>query len=114
MSFNKTVNRLDVWANTKKECSSGGLKADTPIYKSTKYDDTLNIDMKKKYTNTHVHVLDRDTVDCAIDIIKKGYNPLLLNMSDIKTSGGAVEMGSVAQEENLFRRSNYFKTLLQD
>lgn len=112
-SINKTVNRLDVWENTKKECSEGGIKSDIPIYKSIKYK-TIEVDMKRRYTNTHVHVIDIDTADCAIDLIRKGYNPLLLNMSDIRTSGGAVEMGSVAQEENLFRRSNYFKTLLQD
>jgi len=113
MSINKTVDRLDVWADTKKQCLEGGSKYDVPIYKSIKYED-INVDMKRKYTNTHIHVLDMDTVDCAIDLINKGYNPLLLNMSDIRTSGGAVERGSVAQEENLFRRSNYFKTLLQE
>ena len=97
----------------KKFCSKGGAKSDVPVYESIKYED-INVDMKRKYTNTHVHVLNADTVDCTIDLIKKGYNPLLLNMSDIRTSGGAVEMGSVAQEENLFRRSNYFRTLLQE
>ena len=110
------VNRLDVWEKTKKECCSDGIKGDIKVEESIKYfsKDVDNIEMIPKYTNTHVHVLDADTVDCAKDLAKKGYNPLLLNMSDIRTAGGAVERGSVAQEENLFRRSNYFRTLKQD
>jgi uncharacterized protein (TIGR02452 family) len=46
--------------------------------------------------------------------VRKGYRPLLLNMSDHQTAGGCVKSGSSAQEENLFRRSNYFKSLLQE
>jgi len=48
-----------------------------------------------------------------LQLQKAGYNPLLLNMSDIEVPGGAVDAGSGAQEENLFRRSNYFLHLTE-
>lgn len=39
---------------------------------------------------------------------------LVLNLANGTTPGGGVSYGSFSQEENLFRRSNYFMTLLQD
>ena len=59
-------------------------------------------------------MFDLDTIDAAIDLKRKGYKPLLLNMADDDHPGGMVERGSAAQEENLFRRSNYYKTLTLD
>ena len=37
--------------------------------------------------------------------------PLVLNMANATTPGGGVSHGSYSQEEDLFRRSNYFMTL---
>ena len=38
-------------------------------------------------------------------------NPVILNFANAYTSGGGVKSGAGAQEENLFRRSDYFKSL---
>lgn len=38
-------------------------------------------------------------------------NPLVLNMASPKRPGGGFRNGSAAQEENIFRRSNYFQVL---
>jgi uncharacterized protein (TIGR02452 family) len=42
---------------------------------------------------------------------KFGLNPLTVNFASAMRPGGGVTSGSSAQEENLFRRSNYFNTL---
>jgi uncharacterized protein (TIGR02452 family) len=109
-----TVNRLDVWKDTVDKCSGpNGKVSKIEVVTSIKFH-TVTVDMQKLYDITPVHVLNMDTADAAMDLVRKGYRPLLLNMSDNKTAGGMVRSGSPAQEENLFRRSNYFKTLLQE
>lgn len=52
-----------------------------------------------------------DTFDLAKQLIDRGLNPLVLNMANHRTPGGGVIRGAQAQEECLFRRSNYFATL---
>jgi uncharacterized protein (TIGR02452 family) len=54
-----------------------------------------------------------DTLDCAL-LVKytQGENPVVLNMANAYTPGGGVERGANAQEESIFRRTNYHLTLL--
>jgi uncharacterized protein (TIGR02452 family) len=58
-----------------------------------------------------VEIANRDCVEVAIDAQQDGMHPLLLNMCSWTRPGGGVESGAGAQEEELFRRSNYFKHL---
>jgi uncharacterized protein (TIGR02452 family) len=58
-------------------------------------------------------IIKKDCIYVATEYKENGFNPILLNMSDWEVSGGGVEYGSPAQEEELFRRSNYFKHLSQ-
>lgn len=67
----------------------------------------------KKY-NTIIKVIDNDTIDTAIQIICKNYKPLVLNLADDVIPGECVETGSGAQEESLFKHSNYFLSLQYD
>ena len=47
------------------------------------------------------------------NMIDNGLKPAVLNMASFHTPGGGVISGSSAQEENLFRRTNLFKSLYQ-
>ncbi|WP_320128410.1 TIGR02452 family protein [uncultured Sphaerochaeta sp.] len=59
---------------------------------------------------TNISVEDRD---CLLVASTLGNNPLVLNMADNTHPGGGVEQGSGAQEESLFRSSNYFLSMYQ-
>jgi uncharacterized protein (TIGR02452 family) len=73
----------------------------------------LNPDTPRRYAKTQYDVWNMDCIYAAEKLLEEGYNPLLLNMADWEIAGGCVDTGSAAQEEELFRRSNYHKLLLQ-
>lgn len=56
-------------------------------------------------------VLNTDSFRAAKTLIDQGFNPLVLNMANKTSIGGGVENGSRAQEEDLFRCSNYYQAL---
>lgn len=58
-----------------------------------------------------VFVLNNDTLDEYVNLLKEGFRPVLLNMACDTNPGGGVIHGCSAQEENIFRRTNYFMTL---
>jgi uncharacterized protein (TIGR02452 family) len=58
--------------------------------------------------STKISVVLQDTFTTALVMLEEGLNPLVLNMANSINPGGGVYKGSVAQEEDLFRRSNYF------
>jgi uncharacterized protein (TIGR02452 family) len=58
-------------------------------------------------TETKITIIDADCLEQA-KLLEK---PLVLNMASYKTPGGGVINGSSAQEENLFRRTNLFRSL---
>lgn len=65
--------------------------------------------------NCDISVISEDSFSAALALKKEGYNPLVLNMANAYNPGGGVYKGSMAQEEDLFRRSNYFRsTSLQE
>jgi uncharacterized protein (TIGR02452 family) len=59
-----------------------------------------------------VTVVRNDTIDEYLNLLKDGYYPVLLNMANPSMPGGGVTQGASAQEENIFRRTNYFMTLI--
>jgi uncharacterized protein (TIGR02452 family) len=61
-----------------------------------------------------VSVKDIDCLTACKDLLDAGCNPVVLNLADILVPGGCVESGSGAQEESIFRRSNYCKTLIEE
>jgi uncharacterized protein (TIGR02452 family) len=86
-----------------------------PIYDSTKYKQNDDEIIKIKKYNTSIKIYDSDTLDCAINLKNKyNYNICILNMANPTTPGGGVIQGAMAQEESVFRRSNYFQTLKKE
>ena len=61
--------------------------------------------------DTVYQVLPVDCCTAAKQMVGKGLKPLMLNMANKNSVGGGVEMGSAAQEEDIFRCSNIFQAL---
>jgi uncharacterized protein (TIGR02452 family) len=103
----RKMKRVDCWIDTKTICETN--KYPCP---NISVCETYNKEFVLPKSNTSSTILfhNMDTIDCAIMYDK----PLVLNMSDDEYAGGWVNMGSGAQEESLFRRSNYHLTLTQD
>ena len=60
---------------------------------------------------TLVNVMNEDCLVVADYLTFLGYNPVVLNMASPTNPGGGVMKGSGAQEENLFRRTNLYRSL---
>jgi len=97
--------RMDCWRHTQY------LSQNSQYDESIKYyfDDEFNFE--KKYQYTPYQVLDDDVLDCNIRMIQSGYDPAVLCFSDGIAPGGSIDCGTRSQEENIFRRTNYYKTL---
>ena len=57
--------------------------------------------------------LNADCLETGHLLKRLGYRPAILNMASRQNPGGGVLEGMGAQEENLFRRSNLFRSLYQ-
>ncbi len=101
--------RLTVWKQTQEKYK------DFPLQKSRLYESFSPQDLAAlpRPYQTELTVENGDCIEIAVKLKRAGYTPLLLNMADWQKSGGMVEFGSGAQEEECFRRSNYFKHLHQ-
>jgi uncharacterized protein (TIGR02452 family) len=100
--------RTDVWKETQ------AMADKYPFLPSEKIMFERGFTVERKYDGTDVTVEDIDSIEAGRELINMGLNPLVLNFADDKFAGGAVEVGSGAQEESLFRRTNLCLTLLQD
>ena len=106
----------NIYSNTKEAC----LDISSPeIYRKKSMSVLLtttmlsNIQMKEKYTNQKVEVVNEDVFSVTQKYFGKG-SAVVLNMASNTRAGGGVERGAMAQEEELFRRSNYFLSLTQN
>ena len=61
--------------------------------------------------SARIRVYNGDTLEIAQELQSRGLNPTVLNMANEEEAGGGFERGARAQEEDLFRRSNYFQSL---
>lgn len=77
----------------------------TVVYKN--FIERPKIDSKRK---TEIIVVNDDTLNCVQDMILDNMvsNPLVLNMASWRRPGGGWRSGANAQEEDLFRRSDYY------
>lgn len=102
--------RAIIYNQNKMICNNGYLQ-NIPINKSEKYYHTSKFNNVIIDNKPVINVLPNDCLEVAQRFIICGYNPVVLNMADVSFPGGGIEMGGYAQEESLFCRSNYFKTL---
>ncbi|CAF4356816.1 unnamed protein product [Rotaria sp. Silwood2] len=69
---------------------------------------------KVPYTSTLIKVVDEDCLYVYQRLIAQKCRPVLLNMANADSPGGSYRQGAGAQEETLFRCSNYFRSLDTD
>ena len=114
--------RAEIFAGTQKACKNGFIVGD----QYTVLDSVTKDDMQKRTklyasttmlspivpcVSTTIEVVNKDTIDLAIALKNSGYNPVAINMANENHPGGGAKTGAAAQEESLFRRSNYHQSL---
>lgn len=103
------MKKIDIWNDTVKRCGTLGLEVRGSVKHG--YEHVVHV---ARYDKTQVFIVNQDSIDCGKYLLDYCFNPVVLNMADNCFPGGHVAMGSGAQEEALFRRTNYFKTLNLD
>ncbi|CAF1418884.1 unnamed protein product, partial [Adineta ricciae] len=88
-------------------------KLTTIIYNhQSKLEQCSQIPYKKiQHDRTNIQVQQEDCLAVYEKLVEKDYHPVLLNMANQTTPGGGYKKGDGAQEENIFRRSDYFRSL---
>jgi uncharacterized protein (TIGR02452 family) len=109
-----THDRTEVYIQTKAHYRNTANQPSSVIRRSTPITKKEMETLEYKYPKVVISpVINKDCVYVALDYYQRGYNPIILNMSSWRRAGGGVETGAGAQEEELFRRSNYHKHLHQ-
>eukprot|EP01112_Ceratiomyxa_fruticulosa_P013076 TRINITY_DN3658_c0_g3_i1.p1 TRINITY_DN3658_c0_g3~~TRINITY_DN3658_c0_g3_i1.p1 ORF type:complete len:582 (+),score=89.91 TRINITY_DN3658_c0_g3_i1:204-1748(+) len=80
------------------------------VRKTTFYPRTPKFDFPRKF-DMKVEAILSDCLDAAFILKENRLNPVVLNMASRSHPGGGYMTGAGAQEENLFRRSNYYQSL---
>lgn len=76
------------------------------------YKDKIELPENLQKFETEITVDNRDTLDVAYDLINSADGKTaVLNMASFKMPGGGVLYGTGAQEESLFRRTDYYRSL---
>lgn len=101
---------IEIYRDTVDYCKKQKFIIFTPIkYNYNQLDDSLNFRIPSSIAQ--VRVYNSDSFDLAMKLIDSDSIPFVLNLASYKNPGGGVIRGARAQEEDLFRRSNYFQTL---
>lgn len=105
-----------VYKDTQTKCLTGfygKLKPEKSYLFTTNDPRFKYINKYKKYNETSIKVINEDVLIVTEKIFRNDFNKkiLVLNLANDRTPGGGVERGAMAQEEELFRRTNYFMNL---
>lgn len=114
MSYNKQK-LIKVYEDTCKYCKKNRKKftrSVVMVYKGLIKE--YKIPRPFKGTRASVIVTEKDTLTTALKLREEKLNPMILNMASEYVPGGGVRKGSTAQEESLFRRTNYCLYLNKD
>lgn len=116
---------VDIFRDTIKYCKSPESHNDiipNPIIYNNKYLDenqkvkNMNV-IKPLFSKTNVMVQDTDSFKLAQQLLQNNLTTpskiLVLNMANYAYNGGGVDRGARAQEECIYRASNYFLHLSQ-
>ena len=109
-STNVFARRIDCWQHTLALCKSSVSPPDRP---SRKYSLSPAYVCPRVCERSSIEIYNEDAIDCALRLRALGRDPLVLNLADDDFAGGCVAQGSGAQEDSLFRRTNYCQTLRQ-
>ena len=105
------AHRISVYKNTREMCNKNGSQYNVKSQSTLLTTQNLSqLDIKCKFNNMTVIVENEDVLVSAEQYIGKG-SMVILNMTSCYNPGGGVERGSMAQEEEIFRRSNYLLSL---
>jgi uncharacterized protein (TIGR02452 family) len=114
--------RTDIWKATVEMVNNGGYQLGSAEIKINNDDIPGQTEFFKapsklpenivKY-ETKFSVVEADCLETANILLKAECNPCVLNMASDRNPGGGVQKGSGAQEENIFRRTNLFRSLYQ-
>lgn len=110
-NFLKRIPLTNVFQHTLEYCQ----KAKFPFIDSIKYschsvefiDDKLLASVKPFSVPPKIIIENIDSFDMAMKMHMQDINPLVLNLASNIKPGGGVHTGAKAQEEDLFRKSNY-------
>ena len=104
--FDIKMKNIECWEDTKQRASS---IQPPPLSIKIQYDPNFQYTYDNN-KQSHIIIHNMDTIDCAFLY----ENPLILNLADDIYPGGWVNNGSCAQEESLFRRTNYHLSLIKE
>lgn len=87
---------------------------DSELIRNTRFykEEIPLVDSNRRFA-TEISVENIDCLLAAKRLQDEGFNVVVLNMASRQNPGGGVYGGAGAQEENLFRRSNLFRSMFQ-
>lgn len=103
------LKNIKIYHETRREFTHGRYK-DTPHVVGIPYqlDISRQITHLPRYGITRVEVIHEDTLAGCQNLKQEGVNPVGLIFANQHYPGGGVDRGCLAQEENVFRRSNCY------
>lgn len=112
--MNTKINLVEVYTDTQNKCKTGKFsKLEPGLSKMYNYDDpsTNSLNYVPKY-KTNIQVINGLVLDISRQVYNHGEtNIMVLNLASSYCPGGGVIKGAIAQEEDLFRKTNYFLSL---
>ena len=110
MAANLYLWRIEIW----KETQEAAYKCGAPPSLRFEPRQVKKSAIKNRGFATTINVIDQDCLEVAQALKEAGMRPVVLNLSDDGMAGGAVDIGSGAQEESLWRRTALCVTQTQD
>ena len=109
------LERIECWRDTERRvCVTSSA---TPPSTKSRFDPSSPPPTSRfptKGRRSAATVEDVDSIDCGLAWLRRGYDPVVLNLADDCMPGGCVDIGSGAQEESLFRRTALCATLRRE